>query len=43
MPLRAELIALTANHADEEGQWHWPAGIPGEHSSKHFLISFYGG
>lgn len=29
MPLRAELIALTANHADGEGQWHWPAGIPG--------------
>lgn len=29
IPLRAERIALTANHADGEAQWHWPAGIPG--------------
>lgn len=29
IPLRAELISLTANHADGEAQWHWPAGIPG--------------
>lgn len=29
IPLRAELIALTANHAAGEAQWHWHTGIAG--------------